>query len=436
MIRNLSSCAGRLARVAVLGLYAATMLPTSGLAASERPLDFGAALLMPADVAQFGFEDYGIDSGRYFSVQQMVAEGSSVDPNGSGFEELGMESVHNLVLHPIGGIEEHPGPDITIVSFIYVYEDEALAEDGFAFLEDESDDPTATDLDGAPGLGDDSELTEYVDEVEDNGETYDFHGLDYSFRIGRVTATVSVNGWNDEADRNDVEELGAFFEARLLGVLNEGRVDGVRTPGLDSIAPRYEGDNLMPSRSQYCILNGEALVQAYDPDGQESLQKTVDDYGIVAGYCAMTKFLMPSDDGAYALLSVMPTRFGQADQAERWVIDEEAFATAADSSYEDAEVLEVDAGDLPFDADRVLAITFKRDLGGREAYITALLIQQGRTVIDVRLHGYSTPDLDVLISVMADAVGCGESACYETAEPPAELLDFQAKQEEVFAGLD
>jgi hypothetical protein len=436
MARTLVQRTGRLARVAALGLYAATLLPATGMAASERPLDFGAALLMPADVAQAGFEDYGIDSGRYFSVQQMIAEGSDIEPSQEEFEELGMESVHNLILHPIGGIQENSGPDITMVSFIYVYEDETHAEDGFAFLEDESDDPTATDLDGAPQIGDESEMTEYTDEIQDGGETYDFHGVDYSFRIGRVTATVAVNGWNEEVDRDDVEALGALLETKVLGVLNEGRVDGVRTPGLDSIAPRYEGDNLVPSRSQYCVLNGEALLQAYNPDQQASLQETVDDYGITAGYCAMTKLLMPSDDGAYALLSVMPTRFGQADDAERWVVDEEAFATADDSSYEDAEVLDVDIADLPFEADRVLAITFKRDLGGQEGYITALLIQQGRTMIDVRLQGYSAPELDVVIAVMADVVGCGESACYETQNAPAELLDYQAEQEALYAELD
>lgn len=434
MFRNVSACAGRLARIAALGFFSLSLVPASGVAAAERPLDFGAALLMPADVAQVGFEDYGIDSGRYFSVQQMVDEGSSVDPSDPGFDELGMESVHNLILHPIGGIEENTGPDITIVSFIFVYDDEAHAEDGFAYLEDESDDPTATDLDDAPALGDESEMTEYVDEVEDGGVTYDFNGIDYSFRIGRVSATVSVNGWDEEVDPAVVEELGAMLEAKLLGVIEEGRVDGHRTPGLDSIAPRYEGDNLTPSRSHYCILNGEALMQAYNPDGQASLQETVDDYGIVAGYCAMTKLMMPSDDGAYALLTIMPTRFGQADDAERWVTGEEEFATAADSPYEDAEILDLDAEDLPFEADQALALTFKRDLGGEEGYITALLIQQGRTVIDVRIQGYSVPDLDVVIAVMADAVGCGESACYETQDAPAELLDFQAEQEELYAG--
>lgn len=433
MMRTRFQRVGKLARVAALGLYAATLLPATGLAASERPLDFGAALLMPADVAQFGFEDYGVDSGRYFSVQQMISEGSDVEPSDEEFEALGMESVHNLIIHPIGGMDEHPGPDITMVSFIYVYEDEEHAEEGFMILEDESDDPTATDLDDAPELGDDSELTEYIDEVEDDGETYDLHSLDFSFRIGRVTATISVNGWNEEVERDDVEEMAAFFEAKLLGVLENGRVDGERTPGLDSITPRYEADDLLPSRSHYCVLDGEVIVNAYNPDAKESLQEWVDDYGVVADYCSLTKVMLPSTDGAYLLLNVQPTRYSRAAEAARYIADEDEYAQSDDSGYENVEIFDIDPGDLPFDADSVLAMTYTRDFNGTEMYVTDLLVQQGRLVISVRINGYSEPDLDVLIAVMGDAIGCSDSACYVTLNPPAELLDFQEEQDELLA---
>jgi hypothetical protein len=431
---NLSARAGRLARVATLGLFSLTLVPAGiGQAAAERPVDFGAALLMPADVAQFGFEDYGIDSGRYMTVAQMLAEGSNYDPTDEDIDALGMESVHNLMVHPIGGIEEHPGPDITIVSFIYVYEDEDHADEAFDFLEDESDDPTATDLEDAPELGDESELTETIAEFQDGGETYDLHALDFSFRIGRVTAIVSVNGWNDEVDRDTVEEMAAFFEEKLIGVMEDGRVDGERTPGLDSIAPRYDSEDLIPSRSHYCVLNGEALINAYNPDAQESLQEWADDYGVVADYCSLTKVMLPSTDGAYLLLNTQPTRFARSEDAARFVSEEDEYAQDQESGYDNLEIIDLEPEDLPFDADSVLAMTYTRDFNGEEMTVTDLFVQQGRLVVEVRINGYSEPDLDMLIDVMADAFGCSDSACYQTLEAPDSLLDFQAEQDELLA---
>ncbi len=433
MMRMVSERVGRLAHVAALGLFAFSLVPAAGVNAAERPLDFGAALLMPAELEQFGFENYGIDTGRYVSFEQLLEEGGGFEADEEELEALGTESVHKLILHPMGGIEEHPGPDITIVSFIFVYEDEEHAELAYGVIEDESDIPTATDLDDAPQLGDESELTETFEEVEDRGEMYDLHSLDFSFRIGRVTAAVNVACWNEEVDRDAVEAMGALLEAKLLGVLNDGEVDGARTPGLDSVAPRYEGETITADRSHYCILNGEALAQSYSPGLQEFLQGWVEEYGFVADYCAQTRFWLGSGDAVDLRLNVEAMRFARADDAARFVADRLESATAAGSSYDDVDVIDVDPADLPFEADSVTAITFARDVNGTMMPATSLTVQVGRMVIYVAQTGYTTPELDVLIAVMADAFGCTENACYQTMEPPAALADFLDEQEEVLA---
>ncbi len=433
MMRTVSERLGKLARVAALGFFSLSLVPASGVTAAERPLDFGAALLMPADVAPFGFEDYGIDSGRYFSLQQMLAEGSDVDPNDPAIEEIGMESVHNLFLHPIDRDGDKPGPATTVTSFIYVYDDEEHAEDGFALFEDERDDPTATDLDGAPELGDESELTEYIDEMTDSGGTVDIHEFRFSFRIDRVVAVVAVVGFDEEVDRDDVEAMTAYHETKLLGVMNDGEVDGRRTPGLDSISPRYDDENLVPSRSHYCVLNGQALVHAYDADRLESTQEWVEEFGVVGDYCALTKIMLPSSEGTYALLNVEPMRFSRADGAAAFVADERETVEESED-LEDLEIIELDTQDLPFELDSALVFTYERSENGD--YAADLFLQQGRLVMVIRLTGFSTPDVDVALAVAADAFACADETCYETLNPPAELLDYQEEQDELLAEQD
>jgi hypothetical protein len=227
--------------------------------------------------------------------------------------------------------------------------------------------------------------------------------------------------------------MAAFFEEKLIGVMEDGRVDGERTPGLDSIAPRYDSEDLIPSRSHYCVLNGEALINAYNPDAQESLQEWADDYGVVADYCSLTKVMLPSTDGAYLLLNTQPTRFAQSEDAARFVSEEDEYAQDQESGYDNLEIIDLEPEDLPFDADSVLAMTYTRDFNGEEMTVTDLFVQQGRLVVEVRINGYSEPDLDMLIDVMADAFGCSDSACYQTLEAPDSLLDFQAEQDELLA---
>lgn len=429
MFWNVSARAGRLGRIAALGLFSLSLVP-GGATAAERPLDFGAALLMPADADDAGFGDLGIVDGRYMSLAQMIMETTGDDTIPAELEDLDIEGIHNLILHPAGGVDGEPGSDVSIVSTITVYGDEDAAEDGYAYVEDESADEDATDLENPPVLGDESELTEWVLEDDEENMGFDLHRLEISFRTGPIVASVVVSGFDSELDRDEVEALGERLEAKITDVLENGRIDGERTPGLDSIAPRYESDEVLQTKSHYCVLNGEALLDAYDPERQEPLQQLVDIYDIDADYCSGSRLLLSADGDAYVSMNVQATRIVSTDEAERFVVDEEEWATGPDSGYDDVEVIDLDADDLPFEADLVLAMTFQRNINGEMMYVTQLMAQQGKLVIDVRISGYSAPDVDVLIAVMADALGCADSACYQTLDAPEELLDFIAEQVE------
>ncbi len=415
-----------------LVLFLATMLPISASAAGEEPIDFSAGLLSPADLAQLGFDDYGVDSGRFMSLPQMIRDSGGPNWDDPAFEEAGIERVYLMQVHPIGGLEEHPGPDINFSSIIFVFEDDETADEGFDSYQDESDDPTATDHDDAPSVGDESELTEYVDTWEEDGETWEYHGFDFTFRIGGVMATASVNGYNETLDRDLVDEVGVFFFEKIETLLEDGEVNGGRPPALDSIVPRYEGLEVLPSRSHYCVLDGEAVPHAYDPGADELSARRIERFDLVASYCNIQKLLLGEESNAYLLLNTEPHRFRMSSGAEAYI------ATTIEESgdaIESFEADELDVDDLPFDADEAWIYSYERQFGDFDLDVTELVVRDGKYVFEVRLSGFEAPSMEVLVDIMNDVTSCAEEACTSTLELPESVLTFIEEQSEIYADM-
>ena len=419
-------------RAIAVVLFAATMLPMTGHAATSREIDYSAGLLTPADYALFGYEDYGVDSGRFVSLPQMIRDSGNPDWDDPMFAEAGIERVYTLFVHPIGGLDEHPGPDINFTSMIFVYDDEETAAESFDEFQDESDDPTATDLDGAPELGDASELTEYIDEWEEDGQTWAYHGLDFSFLMGDISATVSVNGYDDEADRDDAEAIAEYFFEKLTTLIEDGEVDGSRPPGLDLMVPRYEGVEIMASRSHYCAMDGEVLVHAYDPGADEYTQGLIDDYGLVAGYCNIQKLLIGETPDEFLMLNVEPLRFGRSSGAADYIASTIDDLTESNDSFE---ATELDLDELPVEVDEAWVYTYERSLGDYPVYVTELVVRDGKYVYEIRLGGFEAPELEVLIDVVSDLFYCVDDGFTTTLELPDILADFIELQAEIYADL-
>jgi hypothetical protein len=420
---------GRIVRTFAVVLFVATMLPMPGFAAFDDEPDFSAALLLPSDLDQLGFEDYGVDSGRTMTLPQMIRDSGNPEWDDPMYTEVGIDWVYASFLHPVGGLDANDGADININTMIFVYADEDGADEGFDVFEDESDDPTATDLDNAPELGDDSEMTEYVDVWVEDGKEYEFHAIDISIRIGNVVGVVTFNGYDAEVDRDDVEAAGEYFEEKLLGVIENGEIDGSETPGLGNLIPRYEGDEVMVSRSHYCSLDGEVVVHAYDARADELTQARIDEFGMVANYCAIQKLMLGADDEDYLLLHIQPSVFerssGAAEYIEVTVVDE----LSDDPEFE---VEELDVDDLPIEADEAWTVRYAREIDGLETEIAELIVRDGKYVYEVRLNGFEAPDLDAMMMVLADLGDCVEDGCTRTFDLPDELADFLAEQIETY----
>jgi hypothetical protein len=419
----------RILRILALVLFIATMLPMQGLAAGDVVPDYSAALLMPSDLEALGFDDYGVDSGRTMTLPQMLRDSGNPDWDDPAFTEVGIEWVHSIFLHPIGGLDANEGAGININIMIFVYEDEDAADEGFDLFEDESDDPTATDLDDAPEFGDDSELTEYIDEWIENGTTYAFHGLDFSIRLGNVIGLVSFNGFDSEVDRDHVEAAAEYFVDKLMIVIEDGEIDGVATPGLGNLIPRYEADEVMTSRSHYCSINGEVVTHAYDPGADEITEERIDDFGLQANYCSIQKLMLGADDEEFLLLYIQPMRFARSSGAASFVDAVLADALDDESGFE---VDELDADSLPFDADEAYLLTYEREVAGLESDVAELIVRDGKFVFELRLNGLELPDVDVLLEVLADIGECVEESCTVPFDMPEALDEFLEDQIELY----
>lgn len=420
---------GRIVRVLALVLFVAAMAPLPGYAAANGTPDYSAALLMPSDLEELGWEDYGVDSGRMMTLPQMLRDTGNPDWDDPDFLATRIEWVHSLILHPIGGLDENDGADINIVNMIFTYEDDEAADEGFDFFEDESDDPTATDLEDAPELGDDTEMTEYVDTWVENGVTYELHAIDISIRIGNAVAIVALNGFDEEVDRDDVETIGEFLAEKLEAVIEDGEVDGEPTPGLDTMVPRYGDDAVMVTRSHYCSFGGEVVVHAYDPAADEITQERIDEYDLEASYCGIQKLPLAEDDGDYLILQVEPMKFARKSGAVDYIQ-----ATIVDDLAEDPdfEVEELDVEELPFEADEAWMVTYEHDAGGLETVVTEVVVRDGKFVFELRMNGLEAPHLDTLVTLLADVADCYEDACTALLELPDAVTEFLADQIELY----
>jgi hypothetical protein len=419
----------RTTRIAAVGAFAVTLLPATSQAAVTEPLDTGAALFMPADAVALGYENYGIDSGMVMSPLQFLQR-SGVDSVESPeeLEETGITSISDLMLDPIDGTLQPGEPQTSFYSTITAYESAELAEADFqsTWRPAESDDEI-TILDENPGFGADSVMFQEGYESESDG-TVTIKTITFIYE--NVQVDVAVIGYDEDVDPDLVAAAADIVEEKVESLIDDGEIDRDPVPGLSMRTPRYEGEGLVPGRAHYFIYNGEALVDAYYADSTEEVQDRADEYDIIAFYGTSVEFQLADatrDDDP--LLRPRIASFATADDAEVYVesrIDD----LISTGDFENIEELDLPAGAYEDDAALALTYGYTDATGTYEA--TRVVVQDGTSVYDLTLTGFTAPDLDVVLSMLDDAVACGQSGCAETLEPPAELMSYFEEQQEIW----
>lgn len=415
----------RAARIAAVGAFALTLIPTGVGARTTEPLDTGAALFMPADAAALGFDDYGIDSGMIMSPLQLIQRSGfdgAADPD--ELEEIGITSIADLMLDPIEGTLEPGEPQTSFYSMISTYESAELAEADFESMwrSDEPDDEI-TVLDENPGFGSDSIMVREGYESDVDGSVTI---ITITFIYENVQADVAVIGYDESVDAALVASAADIVEEKVESLIDDGEIDREPVPGLSMRTPRYEGEQLLPGRSHYIIYNGEAVITAYDADSAAVLQDRADEFGMVGYFGSSVEFQLGDEPAANdPLLRPRIVSFADADDAEGY-IENRIDDLASTGDFEDIEELDVPAG--VYDDGAVLALTYTFEDASGVYETTRVMVQEGEYVYDLALTGFTAPDLDVVLAMLDDAIECGQNGCAETLDPPAELMNYFAEQ--------
>ena len=193
--------------------------PVAGLVPDDAP-DLAAMMLRSSDFA----DGYGLSQGALWGVDVEVSNNTEAlgrDPDDLR-DELVDAGWQLRYLAYFGIPDEADTTFITegTTSYVTLYADAEGAETGFEILEEETDSETTQDIEDAPELGDQSELTSTTGTDEATGNP--FISLDYTFRIENLVAGVSVTDFSGaEPDQARVAELAELVEGRL-----EAAVDG------------------------------------------------------------------------------------------------------------------------------------------------------------------------------------------------------------------
>jgi hypothetical protein len=415
----------RTTRITAVGAFALTLLPSAAAAAGSEPVDLGAVLFMPADAATIGYDDYGVDLGGLFSIQQLVRQNipdAEISPE--ELESYGIEAVSNLILDPIQGTYEEDDPFTSFYSVATMYIDDSAADVDFdAIRDDYAADEAYEVLNDDAGVGDDSLMVREVYESEEDGTVT---SVTVAFVIDRIEAEVSVIGYGVDIDEDVVTDAASVVEEKIISLLDSGDVNGAPAPNLSLSTPRYEGDELISGRSEYAIYDGQAIISAYDGGTADVLQARADEYGIVAQYVTSLEFRMGDElDETDPLLRPRATLFESAADAERYV------ENRADDLAETSDITNIDELDVPagtYDDGAITALTYDWSDEFGDYEITRVFVQDGKHVYDLSLTGFTAPDLDVVFSMLDDAVECGQDGCVTTLEPPAELMRWFDEQ--------
>lgn len=394
-----------------------------GVAAAQRTrgaatVDLAAMALTPADLQDIGFDDFRLDSGRFYledDVASMLTESIGMSGNEAydTLDETGFSRWYDNSMY-LPADEDDPLGDASrqVDSYIIEFGDDQGAAAMWDIIEDESGDDAAEDLRGVEDIGDQSEATHY------QGDGYE--SIDLSFLQGNVYAGVRIVDWSGDApELADTEALAETLLDHIETVLDEGG------PGLSNQALRLTGDEVESSEDVYLLLDGNAS-QFYYEESRDARDREdlADETGMQNEY-RIWQLLAPledeqEDDVWYYL---MLADFRDEDAASEW------FAGLEDQIRSDPQFTNFESEDnAPVFGDESLEYTVEWSDGG--IFYRSIAIRLGASVFVIDLQAPQTPPADA-----TEALGEAQLACLEDGECP-EPLEIPAEVEAFISDLE
>jgi hypothetical protein len=439
-MRSPRSFARRAARIFTAGAFALTLIPSLPAAAAQPDApDYPAALILPDDAAQAGFDDYGLVMGWFTTYDDMLLrllnQGYDEDEAIESLEQTGIATTYQASLHPISEPRDGELHGIAIESAIYQFVDEDHAVDMLDDVLTVYAEDGYEELDDMPELGDGSYSIAY--DLEPNvSSVQEEHLIETSIRVGDVVGVVSLRGLGEgiEIDADQAEQIAEVLEDKLIGLIDGDLVGSAKAPNLSQMMPDYFNFALCVCRLQYTVYGGEAIDMAYRGDTQEALDGLVDDYGVQSQLFALIKPATDYDPADDPSLRVKITRFSKSSDAEAYVEDAPVWMQDFPESLQPFENVEtaVDYGDVDgYESAVVLDYETTGSLTGEELEGMAILVQDGRYVYEVSLDGYVAPELDALLDIVAQLEVCSDGSCVNEQQVTESLMNFFAGQFDV-----
>jgi hypothetical protein len=380
----------------------------SAATGEDDALDLAAMALTPWDLADAGLENYGHGYSEAITLDAFAASFASgndlpEDEVREQLEDAGFLRGYVAYFYSPADDEEITQ---TAGSYIIEFEDEDGAATAWDFIEDESNQDDAEDLDGFDDYGDASEATLISGEDPETGDA--FTQLDVTTLVGSLHTGVSIVNWSGgEPDEDVAAELMGY----ALEQLETGR--DAPQPALSNQVIRLTGDGVLPYHDTYELRDGEAIwFYGESPDQAESEIDRADGAGMLEEYRVWQMLASFSDDNTRAVwyyLNVV--RFEDDDAAGDW-LDERRDAVASDDNFTDFELDEADIGDNGF--------TYTATSTDGVNIFRGITFQLGEFVTMIDLSGPLIPTEDAITVLADEELTCleDEGCLYPLALPP------------------
>jgi hypothetical protein len=421
--------------LSLLGFNGATAMANQP--APDSSLDLAAMAPTPADLADERLDGFGMRASRWPSIEEIANENAEILGMDApdlidALEETDLVASYDYALD----IEEagDDGASVrtdTVYAYLSEHADADGAQAGFALREDEVRSSDIEDIDDAPEIGDESELTRVAGRQTDGDGLY-FVYLDFTFRVDRVYAGVQLIAY--APDENDVKEPRASdveaLATRMLERVEAGLAGD--TPELSMRTVRLENGN-PPTFIYYDWYEiFEGTVMPYLGQDEEILAPLIEEteeFGITERY-RIDQIIQTDEEDPVGYgnpyMVVRVSQFADADAAADWV------AGAADRMAENNRYPEIKAiedldeiGDSSAAARYAFAIDEETTVTGHVIFVQ---VDDAAFSLEV-----DAGDLDGVAELAEIQVACLEDgACAELVPVPDSILSGEESGDDSF----
>lgn len=381
-------------------------------------IDLPAIVFTSADLAEFGFEGYVVDSaGPYDLVADAEYISDSQQLDYAEVEEVFTDAGHQgsyVMLYKLPADPDDPGgpPMREIQTSAYLFADADGAEAAYEVIADESNSGGA-DIDNAGlGIGDESELTTQASSADAN---YGLPNTQIELEIlfDRLVLEVSTYNYDPETAGMPIFEPDEMEIVEALGERLVERAEAAlegETPNLSPMVMLIDGTLPYSTYLTYELLDGAGIQPWFQTI--EAFEERVEmrlDGGMIAAVRTEQVLSEPAEDGSSIRFFASLQIFERERDAGAYL--EETLQRVT----EDERYISVETEELPGLGDLAIGVTIESENdAGDEVAVNQLFLQVGSVIAVVWIDGPAVEPGQPIVSFDAlTELGDAQVVCIE-----------------------